>query len=332
MTGLWAFHLLLWGLFMRVFVTGATGFAGSHLLDYLAVAGHQIFALLHAESGHQKLPGRSLVTPVVGDLMDLAALKAAVSQAQPDVIYHLAGQAYPARSWHDPAYTLAVNAGGTANLLEAAVAFGRPRVVVVTSAEMYGFVQAKDLPLSEAVIPRPRHPYGVSKMAASHLVRVYWQHYGLPVVEARPFNHIGPRQAPGFVVPDFASQLAAAKLGKQPAVLSVGNLDAERDFTDVRDVIRAYSYLAEKGRPGEAYLICSGRPVSIASLLQCLIELAGITVAVSYDPARMRPSDMPQLYGAYSKIEQDTGWRPEIPLRQSLADALAEWLAKLSGA
>jgi GDP-4-dehydro-6-deoxy-D-mannose reductase len=225
-----------------------------------------------------------------------------------------------------------VNAGGTANLLEAAVAFGRPRVVVVTSAEMYGFVQAKDLPLSEAVIPRPRHPYGVSKMAASHLVRVYWQHYGLPVVEARPFNHIGPRQAPGFVVPDFASQLAAAKLGKQPAVLSVGNLDAERDFTDVRDVIRAYSYLAEKGRPGEAYLICSGRPVSIASLLQCLIELAGITVAVSYDPARMRPSDMPQLYGAYSKIEQDTGWRPEIPLRQSLADALAEWLAKLSGA
>jgi GDP-4-dehydro-6-deoxy-D-mannose reductase len=163
------------------------------------------------------------------------------------------------------------------------------------------------------------------------LVTVYWERYQLPVVEARPFNHIGPHQAVGFVVPDFASQLAAIKLGQSPPTMLVGNLDAQRDFTDVRDVARAYQFLAEKGQPGEAYFICSGQPVSIRHLLNVLVEAAAVAVEIAYDPARMRPSDTPCLYGSYAKIEKDTGWQPQIDLRQSLADALTDWVNRLSG-
>lgn len=315
---------------MRVFITGATGFAGSHLVDQLLADGHDIVALVHGESGHQDLPDNPRVTAVPGNLLEPDTVKTAIGDARPDVIYHLAGQAYPALSWRRPALTLAINTGGTANVLDAAVAAGRPRVVVVTSAEIYGLVTDAALPLTEASPPEPRHPYGVSKLAAGQLVAVYAQRYGLPAVEARPFNHIGPRQALGFVVPDFASQLAAIKLGRQPAVMSVGNLDAQRDFSDVRDVAAAYLALAERGEPGQAYLICSGQPVSIHYLLSTLSELAGIDVEIVYDPERMRPSDVPCLYGSYGKLERQTGWRPRIHLRQSLADVLQEWIARLS--
>ncbi len=316
---------------MRAFITGATGFAGSYLVNDLLMAGHQVTALVHPATSHQNLPEHPVVKAVEGDLLDAASLVTAVAQARPDVIYHLAGQAYPARSWQDPALTLAINAGGTANLLQAAVGYGRPRVVVITSAEIYGLVQQTDLPLTEASLPQPRHPYGISKWAASQLVTVYWERYQLPVVEARPFNHIGPHQAVGFVVPDFASQLAAIKLGQTPPTMRVGNLDAQRDFTDVRDVARAYQFLAEKGQPGEAYFICSGQPISIHYLLNILVEAADVAVEIEYDPARMRPSDTPCLYGSYGKIQKDTGWQPQIHLRQSLADALADWVSRLSG-
>lgn len=314
---------------MRIFITGATGFAGSHLIESLLTQDHEVYALTHPATSHQELPNHPNLHGIPGDLLDLDSLKTAVLQAQPDTIYHLAGQAYPARSWDNPALTIAINTGGTANLLEAAVAFGRPRVVIVTSAEIYGFVAEADLPLTEATTPQPRHPYGVSKYAAGQLTAVYAQRYDLPVVEARPFNHIGPRQALGFVVPDFASQLAAIKLGQKAPIISVGNLDARRDFSDVRDVVTAYQILAAKGSPGEGYLICSGQAVSIHYLLNALIEAAGIAVEVVYDPARMRPSDTPILYGSHAKLSNDTGWKPEIHLRQSLNDAYQDWLQRL---
>ena len=314
---------------MRVFITGATGFAGSHLVERLLAGGHEVLALVHAATSHQGLPDHPRLRPVAGDLLDPAALAEAVQDARPDLIFHLAGQAYPARSWDTPAQTLAINTGGTANVLPAAVAIGRPRVVVVTSAEIYGELRPDELPLTETSPARPRHPYGVSKLAAGELVRVYWARYGLPVVEARPFNHIGPRQARGFVVPDFAAQLAAIRLGQQPPVMRVGNLSPQRDFTDVRDVAAAYLRLAEAGRPGEAYLICSGQPVSVRHLLDTLIELAGVAVDVQTDAARLNPSDTPCLYGSNAKIAADTGWQPAIPLRQSLADALDDWEGRL---
>ena len=314
---------------MRIFITGATGFAGSHLVDALLEQGHEVFALTHPATSLQTLPCHANLHEIDGDLLDLESLKTAVQQAQPDTIYHLAGQAYPARSWNNPALTIAINTGGTANLLEAAIAYGRPRVVVVSSAEIYGYVSEAELPLTENTWPKPRHPYGVSKYAAGQLTAVYAERYNLPVVEARPFNHIGPRQALGFVVPDFASQLAAIKLGQQPPIISVGNLDARRDFTDVRDVVRAYQVLAQQGFAGEGYLICSGQAVSIHYLLNALIEAAEIDVEVVYDPERMRPSDTPILYGSHVKITNDTGWKPEIHLRQSLNDAFQDWLLHL---
>jgi GDP-4-dehydro-6-deoxy-D-mannose reductase len=316
---------------MRVFITGATGFAGSHLVEQLLAAGDEVCSFVHPATSRQALPTDGRIWHVEGDLLDVEGLTTAVAEVQPDVIYHLAGQAYPARSWQIPGATLAVNTVGTANVLQAAVAYGRPRVVVVTSADVYGPIQPHELPLTEQTVAAPRHPYGVSKYAAGLLVPLFWQRFGLPVVEARPFNHIGPRQALGFVVPDFASQVAGIKLGQQDKRILVGNLDAQRDFTDVRDVARAYRLLAERGQPGEAYLICSGQPISIHYLLTTLVELARVDVHMEYDPARMRPSDTPTLYGSFAKIKRDTGWLPEIHVRQSLAESLAEWLAQLGG-
>lgn len=309
---------------MRIFVTGATGFAGKHLVDQLLAGGHQVTALVHAATSRHSL--QAGVTAVAGDLLDAAAVSTAVAQSQPDVIYHLAGQAYPARSWQIPGQTIAVNTAGTANVLQAAAQHSRARVVMVTSADVYGVTSAGALPITEATVPQPRHPYGVSKWAAGQLVPLYWERFGLEVVEARPFNHIGPGQGQGFVAPDFASQVADIKLGRRENKLLVGNLDAQRDFTDVRDVVRAYLALAEKGKPGEMYLIASGRPVSIRALLTTLIELAELSVQIEYDPTRMRPADTPCLYASYAKIQQHTGWQPQIALQQSLADVLQEWL------
>lgn len=314
---------------MRVFVTGATGFAGTHLVNDLLEQGHHVYGLVYRGDSRRYDTTSAAYTAVDGDLQDLASLKEAVAAAQPDVIYHLAGWALTAESWRDPARVVAINTGGTANLLEAAVAYGRPRVVAVTSAEIYGQVTTAQLPITEESVPDPRHPYGLSKWAAGRLVGLYWQRYRLPVVEARPFNHVGPGQEPGFVVPDFASQLAAIALGLREPQILVGNLDAERDFTDVRDVVRAYQRLASDGKPGCNYIIASGQPVPIHYLLNTLIQIAGIGVEVNYDPERMRPSDVPVLYGSYARVEKDTGWRPEIHLRQSLQDAYNGWLERL---
>jgi GDP-4-dehydro-6-deoxy-D-mannose reductase len=315
---------------MRIFVTGGTGFAGSHLVDSLLEAGHEVAGLVHVASSHQPVPEHDNFRPIPGDLLALDSVKGAISDWRPDVIYHLAGQALTNQSWENPALTLALNAGGTANILEAARLSGRPRVVVVTSAEIYGRVAPDMLPITEESEPAPAHPDGVSKWTAGRLVQLFWERYGLPVVEARPFNHIGPRQAKGFVVPDFASQLAAIQLGQQAATISVGNLSAERDFTDVRDVVRGYMMLAENGRPGEKYLICSGRPTSIESILEGLLGMISEEVEVVRDPQRMRPSETPRLVGSYAKIHRDTGWQPEIDLAHSLRDALDDWLEKLA--
>ena len=315
---------------MRVFVTGSSGFAGSHLVADLLAAGHDVWHLMHAATSHTTLPEHPNSHIISGDLLDLDGLKSAVQEAKPDVIYHLAGQAFPGKSWQNVARTIALNTGGTANLLEAAVEYGRPKVVVVTSAEIYGKIRPNQLPITERSIPKPRHPYGVSKHAAGQLVKTFADRYGLPVVEARPFNHIGPNQALGFVVPDFASQLAAICLGLREPKMMVGNLSAARDFTDVRDVVRAYQMLAEHGKPGDAYLICSGSATSISGILNMLLEHVDIQVDVEYDPARMRPSDVPILYGSFNKIAKDIGWTPQIHLRDSLADVSAEWREKIA--
>lgn len=315
---------------MRVFITGATGFVGSHLVETLLNHGSRVSALVHDDTSHQALPPASGVAAIPGDLREPESVQEAMSRAQADVVFHLAGQASPGRSWQAPAETIAVNTGGTANILQAAVKCGKPRVIVVTSAHIYAGITEEELPITEETQPRPAHPYGVSKLAAGQLCALYWQRFELPVIEVRPFNHIGPRQAKGFVVPDFASQVAAIALGQAPATIEVGNLAAERDFTDVRDIVRAYLLLAEKGRPGNTYLACSGRPVPVRKLLDTLIDLAGIEVEVREDLARFRAEETPRLYGSHDRLKRDVGWKPTIPLRQSLEDALNDWKNRLA--
>lgn len=314
---------------MRIFVTGSTGFAGTHLVRDLLGEGHEVFGLVFQDevsafSNHDSFCG------VTGDLLDVQSLQQAFEEARPDVVYHLAGWALTAQSWNDPAKALLVNTVGTANLLQTAVKFGKPRVVAVTSAEIYGVVKPSQLPIHEASQPDPHHPYGLSKWAAGRLVAMFWRRFELPVIEARPFNHIGPGQAKGFVVPDFASQLAGIRLGAREPRIAVGNLSAERDFTDVRDVARAYQRLAEAGQPGETYIICSGQAVPIHYILDVLVEVAQVGLEIVYDPARMRPSETPVLFGSYDKIARDTGWRPQIHIRQSLIDAFEDWLQRLA--
>lgn len=314
---------------MRVFVTGATGFAGSHLVSDLLDAGHDVFGLVYHADDPGEYPEHDSFHRLEGDLLDRASLDAAMRESRAEVVYHLAGWALTAQSWEHVARTINVNTVGTANLLEAAVAHGKPRVVAVTSAEIYGVVKPEQLPIDEKSEPDPHHPYGVSKWAAGRLIPMFWKRFDLPVVEARPFNHIGPGQALGFVVPDFASQLAAIRLGKREPRISVGNLSAERDFTDVRDVVRAYQCLADKGKPGQTYIICSGQAVPIHYILNVLVEIAEVGLEIVYDEERMRPSETPVLFGSYDRIARDTGWRPQIHLRQSLVDAFEDWKRRL---
>lgn len=314
---------------MRTFVTGATGFAGSHLVRDLLEAGHEVFGLVYGGEDTAAFDGQRAFHALEGDLLEPSSLDAALREAQPDVVYHLAGWALTAQSWTYPAKTLSVNTVGTANLLEAAVAHGKPKVVAVTSAEIYGVVTREQLPIDENSQPNPHHPYGLSKWAAGKLIPMFWRRFDLPVIEARPFNHIGPGQARGFVVPDFASQIAAIRLGLREPRIAVGNLSAERDFTDVRDVVRAYQCLADKGKPGRTYIICSGQAIPIHYILNVLVEVAEVGLEIIYDPDRMRPSDTPVLYGSYDHIARDTGWRPRIHIRRSLIDALDDWMVRL---
>lgn len=314
---------------MRVFVTGAAGFAGSHLVRELLSEGDEVVGLVLASESRERLPEHASFRVLVGDVTDLEALTRTVGKAAPERIYHLAGQASPAASWDSPFLTFAVNTGGTANVLEAARLCGGPPVIVVTSGLIYGSKDAGRLPITEKSSPHPIHPYGVSKWAAGKLAKLYWERYRMPVIEARPLNHIGPGQSLGFVVPDFASQIASIKLGRSEADISVGNLSAERDFTDVRDVARAYRLLGEFGVPGQTYIICSGKAVSVEHILGKLIEIAGIEVRVNAERDLLRPLDEPRIVGSFAKIDQDTGWRPTITLSRSLADTLDEWISRL---
>jgi GDP-4-dehydro-6-deoxy-D-mannose reductase len=254
------------------------------------------------------------------ELDDAASIRSAVDAAAPDVVFHLAAQAFVPESVADPLRTYDVNALGTARLFEALRDRpAPPRVVLASSAEVYGSRDRMDYPLHETLAPRPATPYAASKVAAEAIALAAWRTYGVPVVLARAFNHIGPGQDPRFAIPAFALQLARVAAGGPPLV-KVGNLDALRDFLDVRDVVAAYAALAELGRPGETYNVCSGTPVSLKEMLRRLIMIAGVAVEVRDDPERMRPSDVPTSYGDPDKLRADTGWEARTALDAALRD------------
>ena len=310
---------------MRALVTGASGFVGTYLVARLREGEHETVAA----GGPQET--KAGILPV--DLADPDTLNAAFDVAQPDVVFHLAAQAFVPRSIEDPMETYAANITGTANVLAALRAAQnrfeqRIRLVFVSSAEVYGAQPEERMPLRETTAPNPVNPYAASKAAAEALVLGEARAFGVDAVITRAFNHIGPGQNERFVVPSFAAQLAAIAAGADP-VLRVGNLEAKRDFLDVRDVVDAYVALAQRGRSGEMYNVCSASAVSVREVLAELIRIAHVPVEVREDPARMRPVDVPLLYGDNAKLREETGWSPSIPLRRSLQDVFRQ--AQMSG-
>jgi GDP-4-dehydro-6-deoxy-D-mannose reductase len=294
---------------MRVLVTGSRGFVGKWLTGHLAAAGDEVVEL-----------------PADLDIVDRAGLSDAVRAAAPEGVCHLAGRASVADSWADPEATYQVNALGVANLCDALSRCSPPpRLLLVSSAEVYGRVPPGELPIGEDRLFAPVSPYGASKAAAELIGLQAWLGRGLEVVRARPFNHTGPGQRSEFVVPALARQVAEAARGGTGRI-AVGNLAARRDLTDVRDVVRAYRLLLERGEPGGVYNVCRGTSVPISEVLERLLEISGEELRVDVDPARLRPSDVPDLRGDPRRLQEATGWRPEIDLDRSLRDVLADWV------
>ena len=302
-------------------ITGATGFAGGHLLERIVSRGGPARAWGHKGSRRaDAVPADGpQVTWTAVDMLDRAAVTAALAEAPPSVIYHCAGAADVHAAWRAPASALRVNVIGTHNLLESARALGLDcRVLITGSALIY---KPQTAAITEEAPVGAATPYGVSKLAQEMVAAAS----GLPALLARPFNHAGPRQLPTYATSAFARQIAAIEGGRREPRLQVGNLEAQRDITDVRDTVRAYEALAERGRPGIPYNICSGAAHSMRALLDILLSLARVRVSIDVDPALLRPSDNPVIVGSHARLTRDTGWTPEIPIEQTLSDLLDYW-------
>jgi GDP-4-dehydro-6-deoxy-D-mannose reductase len=296
---------------MRALVTGANGFVGIHLVEHLRASGDDVI-----ESST--------------DITERERMAAHVAEHNPDVIYHLAAQADVGGSWSAPIPTLRVNIEGTVNVLDAAVAAGVRRVLAVTSADIYGPVEEADLPLDESQPVRPVSPYGASKASADIMCLAAGLAHGIEVVRARSFNHLGPGQTDKFVASAIASRIVDNERSGETAV-RVGNLAARRDFTDVRDVVRAYRLLMTHGQAGDVYHVCSGTDRAVRELADELISMATSEMELVADPELFRPVDLKVLRGDYSKINAATGWSPEIDIHTALRDLLEFWRSHPEG-
>ena len=314
---------------MRALITGITGFAGSHLAEYL-LAEHPDVEVFGTHRWRSRMDNvehlRSKVKLLEADLRDYTSMHAALERSRPDVIFHLAAQSFVPSSWIAPNDTLTTNVSGQTNLFEAVRALRLdPVIQIACSSEQYGLVLPGETPIKETNPLRPLSPYAVSKVAQDYLGYQYFQSYGLKVVRTRGFNHTGPRRGHVFVTSNFCSQVAAIELGLQEPVIRVGNIDAIRDFTDVRDMVRAYWLAVTRAKPGEVYNIATGNGIRISEMLERLIKLGNVEVKVETDPERLRPSDVEILIGDASKFKADTGWEPRIPFDQTLRDLLDYW-------
>ena len=301
---------------MKALVTGSAGFVGHHLVAHLGECGDDVATTDRADGGP--------------DLLDGPSLAQMVSAERPEVVFHLAGQADVRHSWDDPLGTLRTNVEGTLNVLTAARVAGVDRVVTVTSADVYGAVAAEDLPVAEKTPMRPVSPYAASKAAADILALQAHLGHGQDVVRARSFNHLGRGQSDQFVCPALAARIVANERSGGE-VVRVGNLEARRDFTDVRDVVRAYRMLAVDGQAGTAYNVCSGRAVAIAEVAERLLSMADHPMRMEADPALLRPVDIPELRGDASLLQAATGWVPVHNLDDTLAEVLDDWRGRLGG-
>jgi GDP-4-dehydro-6-deoxy-D-mannose reductase len=295
---------------MRALITGGKGFVGQWLAAHLKDHGDEV-AVIDIET----------------NVADGAAVRRVMADVEPDAIYHLAAMTHVGESWEHPSQVLRVNVLGTAETLAAARTLpAGPRVLVVSSAEVYGVVDPDQLPLNEDAPTVPASPYAASKLAAEAVALQAWRGYGQPVIVVRPFNHIGPGQSPNFFVPALAKRIVEARRAGADS-LRVGTLTTRRDFTDVRDVVAAYRLLIEKGSSGDVYNVCSGTDIAMAEVAALLLELAGADLRLETDADLVRPVDVPVLRGDAQRLRDTTGWRPVVPLATTLADVLTSWEA-----
>ncbi len=313
----------------RIFITGSTGFVGSYLIEACrqryptcAIVGYA------RQTPLPPIPDDATTHTIYGDILDAVALRAALADAQPDLVVHLAAQASVASSWRDPAGSLTINALGTVTLFESLLSLHlAPRVILVSSSEIYGSVLPEANPIPETAPLRPNNPYAVTKATQDLYGLQYYLATGLPIMRARPFNHFGPRQSDAFVIASFAHQIAQIERGEREPILTVGNLQVRRDFLPVRDVALAYLALAESGHAGEAYNIGSGQSLAIAYILEHLLAMSTVPIQVTIDPARIRPVDVPDIVANTQHIQRDTGWRPVMDLEMALRETLDYWRA-----
>ncbi|MBN1163843.1 MAG: GDP-mannose 4,6-dehydratase [Candidatus Krumholzibacteriota bacterium] len=316
---------------MRVLITGITGFAGSHLADLcLAKKEVDLYGIIRWRSRTENIEHIwDKLKLLECDLRDASSTRDVIEQIRPDYIFHLAAQSFVPTSWKAPSESLITNVIGQLNIFEAIKKIDLDcRIQIACSSEEYGMVLPEEVPIRESNPLRPLSPYGVSKVGQDMLGYQYFMSYGMKIVRTRGFNHTGPRRGPVFVCSDFAKQIIDIERDLRDPVMKVGNLDARRDFTDVRDMVRAYWLSLEKGVPGSVYNICSGKSYSIKEILDILIEISGVKVEVDMEEGRLRPSDVPLLEGDFSHFRNDTGWEPEISIEQTLADLLDFWREK----
>jgi GDP-4-dehydro-6-deoxy-D-mannose reductase len=317
---------------LRALITGYNGFAGSHLTDHLLEATDWL--IWGTVYGRRATEGRGSdrVHELPADLRELSVMRAVVAESDPDVVFHLAGEPSVQASWSNPWATFETNVRMQFNLHQALADRGRPvRLLVVISNEVYGAVADEHVPTDESAPLAPLNPYAASKAMQDVVAGMYARATGTEVIRLRPFTHIGPRQDDRFVTASFARQVAEIEAGIREPVVRVGNLSAERDFTDVRDMVRGYRLAAEHGHPGEAYNLGRGRAWTVRTLLDMLLARSTARVRVEPDPARMRPADVPRTLCDAGKARAELGWAPGIPLEQTLADVLEEWRARVAG-
>lgn len=310
---------------MRSLIIGGSGFVGAYLIRHLKELGQEVTVT--------KMPGERLertdsdgIQVLDLNILDESAVLRAVALVQPDTVYHLAAQSSVAISWERPQLTADVNIRGCINVLEAVRAQKKKICVLLTgSGEEYGKIKPQELPVREDHPVRPDSIYAVTKACQNMIGAVYARAYGMQVVMVRAFNHIGPGQSPMFVVSDFCRQMAQIEAGSKEAIIKTGNLEAGRDFTDVRDVVRAYALLAERGRAGETYNVGSGHAVRIGDILKMIVHQSKLPVRVEPDPEKFRPLDVPVVEADIRRLRNDTGWEPKISLRQTIQETLDAW-------
>src|SRR6202171_385003 len=313
---------------MRVLITGITGFVGSHMAEYALSKGAQVFGSNRWRSKTENIDHlRSKVTFLESDLRDLSSVRSLLEISNPDFVVHLAAPSFVGVSWQAPAETLTTNIISQVNLLEALRGLKMsPRFLVAGSSEEYGLVYENELPIRETNPLRPLSPYAVSKVTQDMMAYQYFKSYGLPIIRTRAFNHEGPRRGDVFVTSNFARQVAEIEAGLREPVVYVGDLTPRRDYSDVRDIVRGYWLLLERGEPGEVYNLCSGKAWSIQEVLDFVLTLSTVKgIEIKIDPARLRPSDVMILEGDSTKMHKATGWKTEIPFERTLTELLDYW-------